>query len=255
MSVSILRDLVVTRVDLVDLGENQAADILLYKRRASAAKEEDVSKPKGLDISKLPEDQRGAVEALQKRAAEADAADERLAKLEERATAAEKERDELKKQLEAKPPAPEDIEKARMASLPEDIRKRLEANEAEVSKLRDEKETGEYIAKARNLPLSGTTAEAFGPLLRRIASGKTTAADADEVTRLIKAMGEQIRASDVFGEKGRSGGGTGGADAYEEARALAKTKVESGQFKTVEKALSAVWRERPDLWKRYRQEE
>jgi hypothetical protein len=253
MPVTILRDLVVTRVDLVDFGENQAADVVLFKRRTTTAtKENEMEKTGGLDLSKMAENERKTVEALQKRAADADTAEELARKTEERAVAAEKERDALKAQLEAKR-TPEDIEKARVAALPEDIRKRLEDNEAEVRKLREERDTTEYIAKARALPLSGTSPENFGPLLRRIATGTTTQADAEEVTRMVKSLGEQIKAADVFGEKGRSGGADAGST-YEEARGLAKAKVEAGQFATVEKALQAVWKEKPELWKRYREE-
>jgi DNA-binding ferritin-like protein len=246
MSVAILRDLVVTRVDLVDLGENQAADIVLFKRR----KEESEVK-EGLDLTKIPEDQRPVVAALQKRAGDADTAEELARKAEDRAVAAEKERDELKAKVDAQ--TLEQVEKARLATLPEEVRKRLEANEVEIAKLRDDKETGEFVAKARELPLSSTTAEAFGPLLRRIAKGCTTPEDATEISRVVKAMGEQIKMGEVFGERGRSGGAAPDG-AYEEARALAKAKVEAGKFTTIEKAMSAVWAEKPDLWKRYREE-
>jgi hypothetical protein len=258
MAVAILTDLVVTRVDLVDLGENQAADIVLFKRRGDAAplpaKETAVPEPTTVDLSKIPEDQRPLVEAALKRAADAETAEDLAKKTEDRAVAAEKERDDLKAKVEAAKQTPEAVEKARIAALPEDIKKRLEANEAEIAKMREEKETGEFVAKARSLPLSGTTPEAFGPLLRRIAKGCSTSEDADEVTRLVKSMGEQLRSSALFGERGVSGG-SGAADAYEEAKALAKAKVEAGQFTSVQKALDAVWREKPELWKRYRAEE
>jgi hypothetical protein len=254
MSISILTDLVVTRVDLVDLGENQAADIVLFKRRESAAKETAVSQPVAVDLSKIPEDQRALVEAALKRAADADTAEELAKKTEDRAVLAEKERDDLKAQVEASKQTPEAVEKARMATLPEDIRKRLEANETEIAKMREDKETGEYIQKARSLPLSGTTPEAFGPLLRRIAKGCSTSEDADEVTRLVKSLGEQVKAGALFGERGVSGG-SGPADAYGEAKALAKAKVDAGQFTSIQKALDAVWREKPELWTRYRAEE
>jgi hypothetical protein len=258
MPISILTDLVVTRVDLVDLGENQAADIVLFKRRQDAAprpaKETTVSTPTTVDLSKIPEDQRPLVEAALKRAADAETAEELAKKTEDRAVAAEKERDDLKAQVEASKQTPEAVEKARLAALPEDIRKRLEANETEIAKMREEKETGEFVQKARTLPLSGATPEAFGPLLRRIARGCTTPEDADEVTRLVKSLGEQIGTSALFGERGVSGG-SGPTDAYSEAKALAKAKVDAGQFPTIQKALGAVWREKPELWQRYRAEE
>jgi hypothetical protein len=207
-----------------------------------------VKKEKSMDLTKVAPEVKAHIEKLE--------ADKKTA--ETSVAAITKERDELKTKAAAAPPAPtptpEEAEKAKLAALPEDIRKRFEANEAEVIKLREERETDEYIAKARALPLVGTTPEKFGPMLRRIAKGKATAEDITEVERLVKSMGEAIKAGKTFSELGTGAQGLTGETAYAKASNLAEQLVKDGKEKSFHKAMDKVWEAHPDLWKQYSQE-
>lgn len=231
-------DEVADKVTLIEQSLNEALAAL------SSVKKE---KPMQIDLSKLSPEVKAHIEKLE--------ADKKTA--ETSVAALTKERDELKTKAAAAPapaPTPEEVEKAKVAALPEDLRKRFEANEAEVAKLREERETDEYVAKARALPLVGTTPEKFGPVLRRIAKGKATAEDVAEVERLVKSMGEVAKAGKAFAELGTGAQGLTGDTAYAKASNLAEQLVKDGKEKSFHKALDKVWDANPDLWKQYSNE-
>jgi hypothetical protein len=130
-------------------------------------------------LTKALEDAEGKIEALEKRAADAEAA------------VAERDA-EIEKAKAAAPPAEEDV----LKSLPEPIRKRLEEAEEGVRKLREERELEGAIAKAKSLGF-GKPAE-IGPLLLRVQKGATTPEDAARIEAVLKQAAVADRESPLF---------------------------------------------------------
>jgi hypothetical protein len=163
-----------------------------------------------------------------------ESAEAKLATLEKRATDAESALVDAGKVIDAKDAeiakakatpaaaAVEPTEEEVLKSLPESIRKRLEAaaaQEVEMQKLRDDTEAKEAIEKAKGLKIGDATV--LGPILLRVAKGKSTAEDAGKLEQLLKAAGEVTSKSPLF----RSVGTDAGADAGDPETAL-KGKAE-----------------------------
>lgn len=209
--------------------------------------------PVALDLKAIPEAQRAAVEALQKRAGEIEVLEKRAKDAEAKATSLEAENAELKKQL----PAETEEEKLRKA-LPETVRKRMDEQDTKIAKMQEREEEAESIAKSRKeVPnLVGTTHEEFGPLLRRIAKGKTTDKDEAEILRLMKAYAEFAKSSKLLGEIGASGGSGSETEgsAWDRVQSIAKRFVKEGKAKTEREAVDLAWKENPDLYKQHMKE-
>jgi ClpP class serine protease len=151
--------------------------------------------------------------------------------------------EEAKATAEKEKQAREDAEK----KLAEEQAK-VKSLEAEKKVLEDEKRKARFSAQANELKL---TAE-FAATLDAI-EGKCGPEVYGAVVTQLKALRAQIDESALFGEKGKGAPDVGGS-AYDQASALARAKVTAGQAKTLAKALSQVWAERPDLWTQYEKE-
>lgn len=203
--------------------------------------------PAAVDLKAIPEAQRAAVEALVARAGESAALEKRAKDAEARVTALEGENGELKKRL------PEETEEERIKkALPESFRKRVEALEE-----KDEATTFEKRAKDEVPQIAGTTHEKLGGLLRRIEKRSTTADDAKELVRLVKAYSELAKSSPLFRELGSSGNGDGGGatTAYAEARNKAAELVTKGEAKTVEQGVALIFKRDKALYQRHLDEQ
>jgi hypothetical protein len=104
-----------------------------------------------------------------------------------------------------------------LKSLPEAIRKRLEASEAEIAKMRTEKETSEAIAKARSIGVSNP--DQIGPILMRVEKGATTADDAAALTDLLRSMAAVEKSSRMFSSVGSAAAVDGDPEAILAAKA------------------------------------
>jgi len=170
--------------------------------------------------------------------------DAALAKIE----ALEKERDELTKRLDT----PEEIEKRKLAALPESIRKRLEEGEAKIAKMEAEKAENESIERVRKDmgQIPGKTEE-VGRLLKRV-QDVVKAEDFEALTTLLKAASAQIEKGDLFREKGKGGDGNSTADTpFNGAMRLAAELVSKSKDMTNEQALQRVFLEHPELYAAY----
>jgi hypothetical protein len=173
--------------------------------------------------------------------------------IEKRAKDAESKVEELTKSAGGNP-GPEDIWKG----VPTAVRERVEkaeqrAKEAEevAKRERDERETREFVAKAkafRGLPVQ---ADEFGSVLKSIKSANPEVYE--KLEGVLKSADELIVKGGVFKEIGGSGVRTGSA--ADQIEQFAKAKVEaSGGKLTIQKARSEVRKENRDLAQREREE-
>lgn len=279
-----LTDMIIDEISLVDDGANQHADVVIVKARnapegqtgsegssgefdAASAGENKEFQMDMENLAKALEDAEAKLETLEKRTTDAEAA---LADATEVIKAKDAEIEELQKGYKvhadkAKKPKAEgddtepdddddDDEKKVMKSLPEVIRKRLEsfekrATDAEVAlaKMAEEKETAEAVAKAKTLNFG--KADEIGPLLLRVAKGKTTAVDAETLERLFKAAGEQGKVSHLFRSVGSDTAVDGDPEVLMKAKAEEIRKANTGM--TFEQAYAKAMDENPSLYNAY----
>lgn len=296
----------VTRVDLVDAGDNPEAHVTLYKRKpdlkkatpltcpncattlptgygekgmqvgkycpecgakikVSAAGGDKVKKGAGvmadLDLSKLDAAVREQIEEhIAAQASELEAATKRATDFEtakkaaEAATKTEKARadkaDAALAELKKLHPDEEDVYKG----VPDEIRKRLEENEAELAKLREKGEMEEMTKRASAIELPAIKVEKLAALLHRVSKGKSTDDDVKEIERVLKAAVELAKKGGLTKGLGASGDPSHAETAFEEAIELAKTMVAEGKATSVNSAMSKVWAQNPELEKRHRAE-
>lgn len=266
-----LHNVVLGEISLVDRGANQGSAVLLFKR--DDTEDEDMPKePTQQELNALTEAVTKAEEAL----GELTLANEELvAKNDQNATEIARlngllaERDAtIAKHAGGEPQ--DDITKA-LGELPEPIAKmfkamqtRVDAAEAVIAKQADEKVAGEYITKAAAFDKLPTTAEKLGPLLMRVQKGMTTAADGEELERLLKAAQEAIGTGG--GEGGDGKGGKGGKG--DRTTVIGKGHVEAGDAEariasavvelrksdtslTPEEAEAQVLMDQPELYEAY----
>lgn len=275
-----LRNLRITRVDLVDAGDNPTADILLFKRRDAVEKADkcphcgtvlkdgkctscDYVK-KGADhnvnfeelLKSVPEAQRDALLKAHKAALEAPQSevvkrDQEIQTLKADITKRDEQIAELKKSTNQ---TEDEVYKA----LPEGVRKRIEAAELKAKeaetvakRLADETMTREFVAKAASFTALPVKAEEFGPVM------KSLHAAAPEqflvLEGVLKAANELISKGKVFTEIGSNAGGA--TRAWDQIVAKASERVtKSAGAHSLEKAIADVMRENPELYKAYQAE-
>jgi hypothetical protein len=141
-----------------------------------------------------------------------------------------------------------------MKSLPESVRKRLEESDAvaksamaEIAKMRDEAETKEAIAKARDLKVGDP--EVVGPLLMRVRKGATTPADAVELETMLKSAGEVSATAALFKSVGSDSASEGDPEEVLKAKAEEIQKANSGM--TYQMAYAKAVDENPKLYNAY----
>jgi capsid assembly protease len=158
------------------------------------------------------------------------------------------------------PPAPGDPIKALIdaPTTTAETRAALEAvlaNASAADQLRSKNRLAEFTAKAAELG-AGTKlpikAEELAGILVRAEDNTLTSADRGELERLMRVASAASVVGRLVGSSGDNP--AGGASAYQQAMALAQAKVEGGQAKTLQAALTAVWAEKPALWEQHEQE-
>lgn len=156
---------------------------------------------------------------------------------------------EVAKLRAAAPPDP-------LAGVPDAARETVKKLNDQLAEMQARFETGEAISKARqDFPdgVPGTTHETVGPLLLRVAKGRTTAEDATEIARLLKVGAELARVAHVgkaigfAGEPVESDGPMG--ESLQKARAA---RAANPALRSDAEALDYVWREDPELAARVR---
>jgi hypothetical protein len=203
-----------------------------------------------------------------------------VATLTKRAEAAEAQVADLTDKLAKAQQTPEQQEAAYLASLPEAVRKRYEAEQVEKAELRrklDESEARvqkqDYTAQAqtfRSLPLNpaedwevfkaiaelptttATIAKAAGADQAAVEARVSVAKRVGErLMQLLKAADEALRVSGVMRELGVNGTGPAGESAEAKAVALAKAKQAANSALSFAEALNQVWKENDGLYQQY----
>lgn len=161
--------------------------------------------------------------------------------------------DEIAK-LAAGKPAEGDEEEV-LKALPESIRKRLEAAEAdarsareEIQKAKDAAEMAEAIAKAKALQMGDP--EKIGGLLLRIRKGATTVADADEIEAVLKSAAEIAAKSPLFKAIGSAAAVDGDPEDLLKAKADEIMKASDGKISFAQ-AYDKALTDNPALYSAY----
>lgn len=258
-----LKNLVITKVALVDEGSCSAAHIKLYKRKegGSIMKFEDIMKA-------LTPEQQAVVNAEIEKAKTAcaeeskaalDKAAEDLKAAEDAKTLAEQEKEnamsELNKMKQEANKSEEDILKnvdPAVRAILEKSRAQAAAAEAAVRKMKEEQDTAEAIAKAKELPNLGTGEEELSSVLKSLKA--TDEKLFNTVFGIMKSADAVIAKGAAFEEKGTSQEGNGNiqkaADAWAKIETAAAEIAKSRNI-TKEAAVSVVIEEQPDLYRSY----
>lgn len=146
-------------------------------------------------------------------------------------------------------PAAEPSDEEVLKSLPEAIRKRLEdgkAAEVALAKAQEKSEVDGFIAKAKEYGVGD--AAVMGPILHRVAKGRTTAEDAKVIEQVLKAAGSVQSHSALFKSLGTSQGDEADPEAVLKSKANDIAKAENISFaKAYEKAME----QNPQLYTDY----
>lgn len=215
-----------------------------------------------VDRSKLSDEVRQLIESLE---AKVEKAEEKVEKARihtekhdevvAKCVAAEKQVEELKAEIAKSKEDPEEVFKR---SLPESVRKRLEASEVRakqaeemIAKHEDKVRTEQYIAKAKEYPNLSAKAEELGLVLKTIAD-KCDEPTYKYVESFLTAANEQIKSGNLFKQNSNGSGGVEG-DAYEKIAAKAREVAKNDKI-SFEKAFTKVLVENPELYVQYEQE-
>lgn len=178
--------------------------------------------------------------------------------LEDRLAKAEAEVQRLTLQLAKAQQTPEEQEAEFLKGLPEAVRKRWEADAIEKAALRqalevekEKRERAEYIEKTATYRAAGLAPDDWEVLK---ALDTLSEAPRDRVLTLLKALGEQVKASQLFRETGTS---RGSASLSETAVAQLEQLIAAEQAKGDQpyaKAFQAVAKAHPSLYEAYTRE-
>lgn len=196
-------------------------------------------------LTKALEDAEAKLDALEKRAIDAEVA------LKDHETVIKAKDAEITSLKGATSEGEDEIMKA----LPESIRKRIEtaetkAREAEeaIAKAKSDAEEREAIEKARALNVGD--AEKVGKLLLRVSKGMTTADDAKDVEQLLKSAGEIAANSPLFKAIGSASAVEGDPEEMLKAKAAEIQKGSDGKL-TYAQAYSKALEQEPALYNAY----
>lgn len=210
------------------------------------------------ELQKQVETLTANVKALEKRATDAEgkaAAQDKLIKAKDEAMA------ELEKKLN--PPSEEDV----MKSLPEGVRHMIEKQRKELdaqkklndenaqalAKMAEEREEREWIGKAAGMKLAHGKADDLGPVLMRVAKGKSTEEDAAALQTLLKALSAQASSD----KNVRSLFGKSGSDRDGDVQPMTRIDSKAAEYQKAdpklskEQAISKALEANPDLYDEY----
>lgn len=235
----LLTDLVIDRVDLVDEGSNSEAFIKLYKRRTTSMNFEEL-------LKSLPEDQATLITAEIAKAKTA--ADVEIKKAKAETETAKAETATVKAEAEK---ATSEVEKSKST---EEIIKSLDpAVQAIFKSLEDKKTAAEAIAKQLKEDQEKEEAVAKAKELKALPADEAKLVEiaksaSPEVYEILKAASKLIADSEVLKEKGNNNKGE--VDAWSKIEKAA-TDLAKKDGLTQAKAIAAVIKEQPELYKDY----
>lgn len=208
--------------------------------RDAAGMAEEIIKETIMDmtaLSKALEEAEAKMEALEKRASDAE-------------TALKEANDTIAK-AKAAEPAAEPSEEEVLKSLPEAIRKRLEKakeDEATIAKMAAEAEEKEAVEKARSMKVAEP--EKIGPMLLRIAKGKSTAEDAKAIEAILKQNAAIIEKAPIFKSIGTAAAVEGDPEEILKAKAAEIQTASEGKL-TYAQAYDEALKRNPSIYDAY----
>ncbi len=129
------------------------------------------------------------------------------------------------------------------------LQKALDAARAETEQVRAERELEKATQKAHSWAiLPELTPTEFAPVLRNIRDHSPE--DADAVEAILDGCTVALGEAGILKELGTDTS-SGVDDAYGQIHAMAQSKVEAGHTDSIQKAISEVAVENPDLYERY----
>lgn len=134
----------------------------------------------------------------------------------------------------------------------EKIRQEAAKANERIAKLEDERLTKEFEGKVAALKALALPITLAGSL-RRVAAALPE--DAKAIESALKAADEQCAKGALFAEAGRSGGEAAADSAFAKANALAKELVAKGEAKTVEQAITLVFKRDRKLYDQHLSEQ
>jgi len=128
------------------------------------------------------------------------------------------------------------------------------ASEA-IAKMKDAEEERHWVQKSNFKHLSSKPAE-LGAVLKRVALGKSTKEDAEEIVRILTGANEAAKPSlRVIGKSGSGEAKNVGKTASEKLDILVNEAIEkSGGKKSYREAMDEVVRDNKDLWRQHTEE-
>jgi len=220
--------------------EKAVAEGFSADNEAAASMAEEIIKETIMDITQLSkalEDAETKMEALEKRASTAEealkVANDTIAK--------------AKDEVKTEEPSEEEV----LKSLPESVRKRLEKakeDEATIAKMAAEAEEKAAIAKARELKVAEP--EKVGPMLLRVAKGKSTADDAKVIETLLRQHAAISAVSPLFKSIGSAVAVEGDPEELLKAKAVEIQKASEGKM-TYAQAYDDALKQNPALYEAY----
>ena len=225
---NLLLGLDIDRVDLCKEGANSEAHILLYKRKETEAPmtyEEVLAKlkPEHAEIIKQAMDE--ATEELTK-------------SLETVTSEKEEEKDEETEEdmFKSMTPAAQEIFKSMQAKV---------AAAEEIAKQAKEKEDNDKaIAKAKEIAALPVEEDKLVEMMKSVS---------DEVFEILKTASKLVEESELLKEKGQATGANQSTDAWDAILTKAK-KIQEKDGTTIEKAVSQVMNDEPELYQKYIEE-
>lgn len=131
----------------------------------------------------------------------------------------------------------------------------LKKAQEDLAKAQEDQRKQEFITKAAGLKNLATNAEELGLLMKAVAENKATPEQIAKLEGILKAADEGIAKGNLFGEIGRSGGGTVAGSALAKAEAFANEMIQKNAAMTREQAMAKVWIDNPQLYAQYEKEE
>jgi hypothetical protein len=126
--------------------------------------------------------------------------------------------------------------------------------EAVLKAEQDRRKTLEFVERAKQYTHLPINPEEFGPVLKQISESAPEAFQ--KLEQVLKAADENLRVAGSLKPVGRDSTGTGGNTAWDQICALASQLVEKAEHKlSFEAAVDKVLQSRPDLYRRYLDEQ
>jgi hypothetical protein len=126
--------------------------------------------------------------------------------------------------------------------------------EAVLKAEQDRRKTLEFVERAKQYTHLPINPDEFGPVLKQISESAPEAFQ--KLEQVLKAADENLRVAGSLKPVGRDSTGTGGNTAWDQICALASQLVEKSEHKlSFEAAVDKVLQSRPDLYRRYLDEQ